>query len=117
MAGLALVVNSVGMICAGALAAITGSDGTYVNLGAHGSYRTDQHGLATNSTNWRTAVFGWAGSVRLKVTSAAQKPVFVGVAAPDAISRYLAGPGYTTLAEHTGRRVVRTNRDGAPPAI
>jgi hypothetical protein len=39
MAGLALlVVSSVGMICAGALAAITGSDGTYVNLGAHGSY-------------------------------------------------------------------------------
>jgi hypothetical protein len=54
--------------------------------------------------------------VRLKVTSASQKPAFVGVAAPDAISRYLAGTGYTTLAEHTGRRVVRTNHAGAPPA-
>jgi hypothetical protein len=57
-AGLALVVSSVGMICAGALAAITSSDGTYVHLGAHGSYRTDQYGLASNSTNWRTTLFG-----------------------------------------------------------
>ncbi len=42
--GLALVLSPVGMSGAGALAAITRSGGAYVKLGAHGSYRTDQHG-------------------------------------------------------------------------
>jgi hypothetical protein len=74
------------MICAGAFAAMAARR-TYVDLGAHGSYRTDRYGLTTNSTNWRTELFGWAGSVRLKVASAGQKPIFVGVAAPDAINR------------------------------
>jgi hypothetical protein len=112
LTGLVLVVGSVGVICAGAFAALAGSGGTYVDLGAHGSYRTDRYGLATDSTNWRTAWFGWAGSVRLKVASAGQKPIFVGAAAPDAIGRYLSGVGYTTVAEHTGRGVVRTDHDG-----
>jgi hypothetical protein len=117
LAGLLLVVGSVGMICAGAFAAMASSRRTYVGLGAYGSYRSDRYGLATNSTNWRTQLFGWAGSVRLKVASAGQRPIFVGVAAPDAISRYLSGTGYTTVAEHTGRGVVRTDHDGAAPAI
>jgi hypothetical protein len=111
-----LIVSSIGMIFAGAFAAVVASGGTYVDLGAHGSYRTDRHGLATDSTNWRTAWFGWAGSVRLKVESADDKPIFVGVAAPDAIARYLSGTGYTTVSEHTGG-VVRTDHDGAAPAV
>lgn len=115
LAGTVLIVGAVGMICAGAFAAIAGSGGTYVDLGAHGSYSTDRYGLATNSTNWRTEWLGWAGSVRLKVASAGQKPIFVGVAAPDTLTRYLAGTGYTTVAEHNGG-VVRTDHDGAAPA-
>jgi hypothetical protein len=112
LAGLVLLVSSVGVICAGAFAAVASSDGTYVDLGAHGSYRTDRYVLATTSTNWRTELLGWAGSVRLKVAPAGSKPIFVGVAAADAIGRYLSGTGYAVIGEHT-----RTEHDGAAPGI
>jgi hypothetical protein len=111
-----LVLASIGMICAGAFAAIASSGGTYVDVGAHGSYRTGRYVLATDSTNWRNEFFGWAGSVRLEVASVGQKPIFVGVAAADAISRYLSGTGYTTVGERSGGGVVRTDHDGAAPA-
>lgn len=112
LAGLALVVGAVGLICGGASAAVVSAGGRYVDLGAHGSYRTDRYGLDTDSTNWRTELFGWAGSVRLKVASAGEKPIFVGVAPPDAISRYLSGTGYTTVGNDG---VVRADHDGAAP--
>lgn len=54
--------------------------------GRHGSCRTDQYGLATDSTNWRTAMSGWACSVRIMVASASQKPIFVAVATANAIN-------------------------------
>jgi hypothetical protein len=117
LVGPLLLIGSFGLICAGAFAAVAGSGATYVELGGHGAYRTDRYGLATDNTNWRTEWFGWAGAVRLRVASAGQKPIFVGVAAPDAIGRYLAGAGYTTIAEHTAHGVVRTDHDGAAPAV
>jgi hypothetical protein len=51
LAGLVLIVGAVGTICAGAFAAIASSGGTYVDLGAHGSYRTDRYGVVTSSTD------------------------------------------------------------------
>jgi hypothetical protein len=115
LVGLVLVLVSLGLIGAGAFAAIAGSDGTYVDLGAHGSYSTHRYGLATESTNWQSQLFGWAGSVRLRVASAGQKPIFVGVAASDALSRYLSGTGYTTVSEFTSDSVKRTDHDGTAP--
>src|SRR5262245_42045782 len=103
-----LVVGAVGLICVGVLAAIDSAGGTYIGVGARGSYRTDRYALATNSTNWRTQWLGWAGAVRLKVASAGPTPIFVGVAGPDAIGRYLSSTGYTTVAEHGGDGVART---------
>lgn len=82
--GLVLVVGSVGMISAGALAARARSGSTYIDLGGHGSYRTDRYGLGTASTNWRTTSLGWAGSVRLKLASERQQPIFVGRRTPKA---------------------------------
>jgi hypothetical protein len=111
LVGLVVGVGSVGMTCAGAVAAVARSSGTYVDLGAHDSYRTDRYALATESTNWRTQLFGWAGSVRLRVESTGQKPIFVGVAAADAIGRYLTGTAYTTIGDHS-----RTDHDGERPA-
>jgi hypothetical protein len=112
LVGLVVAVGAVGVICAGAFAAVARSSATYVDLGAHDSYRTDRYALATESTNWQTQLFGWAGSVRLKVASTSEKPIFVGVAAADAIGRYLSGTAYTTIGDHS-----RTDHDGAPPAI
>jgi hypothetical protein len=116
VAGLALAACSVALIGGGVLAAVAASGGTYVGLGGHGSYASDRYGLATESTNWRTTFLGWAGSVRLKVVPEDGKEIFVGVAAPAAIGRYLSGVGYTTVAEHGGRGVVRTEHAGASPA-
>jgi hypothetical protein len=107
LAGLVLTLGAVGMISAGAFATIAASGETYVDLGAHGNYRTDRYGLATNSTNWRTEWLGWGGSVRLKVASAGQTPIFVGVAAPDAISRFGADDAAGVLAH---RGVARAHR-------
>jgi hypothetical protein len=108
--GLVLIVCSVAAICGGALAAIASSSRMYVDLGAHGSYRTARYGLATESTNWRSQFLGWADSARVEVASATGKPIFVGVAAADDIGRYLAGAGYTTVDGHD-----RTDHDGAAP--
>jgi hypothetical protein len=111
----ALTAASVGMLCTGTYAASVRSRGTYVDLGAHGSYRTDRYALATDSTDWARSWFGWAGSVQLKVTATGPEPIFVGVGSPRAVNRYLTGTGYTTLAERSGRDPVRTDHDGGPP--
>lgn len=113
--GLLLVACSLGLTGAGAFAAWARSGGTYLDLGAHGSYQTDRHGLATDSTNWRTTLFGWAGSVRLEIASEDRQPIFVGVAATDALSDYLSGVDYTVVGEHT-EGDGRTDQDGEAPA-
>ena len=69
LAGAVLVACSVGLIGAGALATWARSSGTYVELGGHGSYLTEQYALTTDSTDWRATLLGWAGSVRLEVAS------------------------------------------------
>jgi hypothetical protein len=111
-AAVVLVTCSLALIGVGAFAAVAGSGGTYVDLGAHGTYATDRYGLATESTNWRSTLFGWADSVRLRVASEDGKSVFVGVAPIDAIGRYLAGVGYTTVGDAGGR----TDHAGEAPA-
>ena len=108
-------VLGVGMICAGALAAMARSGGAYIDLGGHGNYRADRYGLATASTNWRATLLGWAGSVRLKLVSERQQPIFVGVATPAAIGRYLSRTADTTIAERTGGGVLRTDHAGPAP--
>jgi len=111
-AGVTTVACSLALIAGGAFAAVAASGDTYLGLGAHGRYATDQYALTSESTNWRTAWLGWAGSVRLEVASAGAKPIFVGVAAPAAIRRYLTGAGYTTIGEHR----IRTDHAGTSPA-
>ena len=113
LVGITLVVAAVGIIGAGAFAAVARANGSYVDLGARGDYRTDRYGLATETTNWRTTLFGWSGSVRVEVAAAGDEPIFVGVATPDAARRYLADIGYTTIGELDGGDVVRTEHEGA----
>jgi hypothetical protein len=50
--------------------------------------------------------------VRLKVAAEDGKAIFVGVAAPATMGRYLSGAGYTTIGEHD----VRTEHAGGAPA-
>jgi hypothetical protein len=116
VAGVALVVGAVVMIGAGAYGAIVRSDGQYVDLGAHGDYRTDGYALTTDAIDWRDTLFGFAGSVRVQVASADDEPIFVGVAAPGELRRYLAGVDFTRLHERDGH-VVRSDHDGASPMV
>jgi hypothetical protein len=110
--GLALAIGGVGLICGGAYAAIARSGGTYVDLGAHGSYGTDHYALRSDRTNWRAQMFGWAGSVRLELASQRSKPIFVGVAPAETVDRFLSGTGYTVIGDHT-----RTSHDGPAPTL
>lgn len=111
LTGLVLAVAALGVVCAGVVAAVARSGGTYVDLGAHGTYSTDRYVLATSGTDWRRQLLGWAGSVRLEVAPASRKPIFVGVAPAGAVRRYLSGTGYTTVGERS-----RTGHDGTAPA-
>ena len=114
--GLALAVCSLGLVCAGAFAGWARAEGAYIDLGAHGTYRTHEYALATDSTDWRTTLLGWAGSVRLEVAPEGDQPIFVGVAPTDAISRYLDGVAFTTISDGPGSGVATTNHPGVAPA-
>jgi hypothetical protein len=112
LVGLVVAAGSVALICGGAWAAIARSDGRYVDLGAHGTYRTARYALASERTNWQAQLFGWAGNVRLRLASTNREPIFVGVAAAETVDGYLSGAGYTTVGSHK-----RTEHDGPAPAI
>ena len=114
--GLALAVCSLGLVCAGAFAGWARAEGTYIDLGAHGTYSTHEYALATDSTDWRTTLLGWAGSVRLEVAPEGDQPIFVGVAPTDAISRYLDGVAFTTISDGPGSGFATTNHPGVAPA-
>lgn len=115
VAWLALAACSLGLLCVGVFAAWVRSEGTYISLGAHGDYSTDRYALSTTSTDWRTTLFGWAGSVRLEVAPRDDQPLFVGVAPPDVIARYLEGVAYTTVSARPGSGVAITDHPGTAP--
>jgi hypothetical protein len=113
--GAVLVVCALTAIAAGLLAAYARFAGTYVELGGHGTYRSAQYAVATDGTDWRGALLGWAGSARLQVAPAGGKPIVVGVAPAKAVDRFLAGAGYTTVSEHGGG-LVRADHEGRAPS-
>lgn len=114
--GVLLFLGAVGLGAAGAYAAVVGYGGSYVDLGAQGSYRTDRYGLVTESTDWETTFFGWAGSVQVEVAPEDGAEIFVGAASPDEVAPYLAQVGHTVVAEHSSGGVARTDNDGAAPS-
>ena len=117
LAGPVLLGGSVGLIAAVAFAVLASAGTTYVGLGAHGTHESDRYSLATDGTDWRTRVLGWADSLRLEVASQDHERIFVGVAPRGEIARRLSGTGYTTFAEHTGRGVARIDHEGSAPAV
>jgi hypothetical protein len=95
--GTALALCSLGALAGGgALAA----GGVKLGLGAHGRYHTPGYALVSNSTNWRTQVVGTVGSVRFRAAADGSKPIFVGVARPAAVRRYLHRVRYTTVHDN-----------------
>jgi hypothetical protein len=114
-----LVLCSLGLIAVGGflLSAAT-SNGGWLALG-HGTYATDSYAVATDPEDWGTATYalGAVGKVRIRITpSDATTPVFVGMARPDDVQRYLRGVHHVTAHGAPGYRVTYTQHDGRAPA-
>jgi hypothetical protein len=106
--GSVLALCALGGLAGGGVLAVGGVD---VDLGAHGRYHTPGYALVSDSTNWRTQLFGAVDSVRFRATAEGAKPIFVGAARPAPVRRYLHGVRYTTVDE--GGNVVQ--HDGTAP--
>lgn len=114
-----LALCSLGLIVAGGylLSAAT-SNGGRLALG-HGTYQTDSYAVATDPEDWSTATyaFGAVDKVRIRVIPGdATTPVFVGMARPADVRRYLRGVQYVTVHRAPGYRVTYTQHDGQAPA-
>jgi hypothetical protein len=76
------------------------------------SYRTSGYALV-RSQNW-SGIDTLVGTMRFRVTSTTgSTPVFLGIAPPDDVDRYLAGVWYATVH----RNDVRTAPSGVAPAV
>ncbi len=114
-----LALCSVGLIAVGGylLSAAT-SNGGWLALG-HGTYQTDSYAVATDPQDWGTTTYalGTVDKVRIRITpSDATTPVFVGMARPDDVQRYLRGVEHVTVHEAPGSHVTYTRHDGQAPA-
>jgi hypothetical protein len=114
-----LALCSLGLIAVGGfmLNAAT-SNGGWLDLG-HGTYATDSYAVATDTEDWGTATyaFGAVDKVRIRVTPRdATTPVFVDMARPGDVERYLSGVEHVTAHEAPGYRVTYTQHDGQAPA-
>lgn len=116
LAGLIAALLGFGVTGAGTVSAFAaGSDHTYIDLGAGGSYGTRGYALVSDSTDWRTELFGMVGAVRFRAESASGKPIFIGVADPGAVHGYLDQVAYTTVHRNAGDG--ETEHDGAAPSV
>jgi hypothetical protein len=114
-----LALCALGLVVAGGylLSAATGNGG-WLALG-HGSYATGGYAVTTDPADWATATYalGTVDKVRIRVTpSDAATPVFVGMARPADVARYLDGVQYVTAHGAPGNRVTYTGHDGQAPA-
>jgi hypothetical protein len=113
-----LALCSLGLIAAGGylLSAAT-SNGGWLTLG-HGSYQTGSYAVATDPEDWGTTTYalGAVDKVRIRVTpSDPATPVFVGMARPADLERYLRGVVYVTAHGASGYRVTYTQHPGQAP--
>ena len=119
LAGCALALCSLGLIVAGgSLLNAATSNGGWLALG-HGGYATGSYAVVTDPENWsaKTYALGAVDKVRIRVTpSDATTPVFVGMARPDDVQRYLRGVAHVTAHGAPGYRVTYTHHDGQAPA-
>lgn len=119
LAGGVIALCSLGLITAGGylLTAATSNSG-WLALG-HGSYATESYAVITDPENWsaKTYALGAVDKVRIRVTpSGATTPVFVGLARPAEVERYLSGVGHVTAHAAPGYRVTYTQHGGQAPA-
>jgi hypothetical protein len=89
--------------------------GYELDLGAHGHYRSPGYALVTESTNWRTELFGSVDSVRVRAATDGSEPIFVGAGDPAVVHRYLHGVRYTTVHDDGSVTQHRGHAPSTPP--
>ena len=109
VAGAVLALLALGAVAGGGVLAVGGVD---LSLGAHGRYHAPGYALVSDSTDVRTQLLGTVDAIRVRAAADDQKPIFVGVARPAEVRRYLRGVGHTTVGEG-GDTVLH---EGAAPA-
>lgn len=98
-----VAVGTVLALCSLALlggGAVLAAGGVELGLGAHGRYHSPGYALVSDSANWRTQLFDTVDSVRFRAAADGTKPIFVGIARPAEVRRYLDGVRYTTVHEN-----------------
>jgi hypothetical protein len=109
VAGGAVALCALGAFAVGGVLAAGGVD---LDLGGHGRYHAPGYALVSGRTNAGAQLLGTAGAIRVRAAADGAAPIFVGVAAPAAVDRYLRGVAHTTVRDD-GEAVVH---DGAAPA-
>lgn len=117
--GSVLALVSLGLIVAGGylLSEATSDDG-WLDLG-HGDYATDSYAVITEPEDWgdQTYLLDGVEKVRIRITPADDAtPVFVGMARPDDVERYLSGVQHVTVHGADNYSVTYTQHDGQAPA-
>jgi hypothetical protein len=112
IAGGVLGLVAVAVMTVGGVLAVGGYD---LDLGAHGHYRSPGHALVTESTNWRTELFGSVDSVRVRAATDGSEPIFVGAGDPAVVHRYLHGVRYTTVHDDGSVTQHRGHAPSTPP--
>lgn len=119
LAGSVVVLCSLGLITAGGyLLTEATSDGGWLSLG-HGTYETDSYAVVTEPADWSTQTYALDNveKVRIRVTPRdATTPVFVGIARPDEVARYLSGVRHVTVHGASNYRVTYSQHNGQAPA-
>jgi hypothetical protein len=119
LTGGVLALCSLGLIAVGGfLLSAAAGNGGWLDLG-HGTYQTGSYAVATDPEDWGTATyaFGAVDKVRIRVTPRDNTtPVFVGMARPDDVERYLRGVAHVTAHGAPGYGVTYTQHVGQAPA-
>jgi len=122
--GALIALCSLGLLGAGGVAlwaSTTQRHGGEIDLGTW-SYRSAGYAVTSDTAGLYGATSGWPGprsllgTVRIRVTSPGQGPVFAGIAPAAAAGRYLAGVGYDTVRGITHYHPVYTGHTGGAPA-
>lgn len=121
---LAVTLGLVGLIAAAiggfGLSLVNGDNG-YVSLG-NARFQGSGYAVTTDGYNWSTANLASAryGTVRVQVTGAGPKPIFIGLARGDAVQHYLTDVAYSTATPGANKKIAYTDHQGdaptAPPA-
>jgi hypothetical protein len=119
LAGGLLALCSLGLIAGGGyLLTEATSNGGWLALG-HGTYQTDSFAVITEPEDWsdQTFALGDVDKIRIRVAPAnATTPVFVGMARPEDVERYLSDVRHVTVHGASNYRVTYTQQDGQAPA-